>query len=73
MTEFWSRGATKGGGRRAPSGAQHCVNMGRVWGRDRDTDRFRGRDRGMDIGRGRARDRRRDRGRSKDSGRDRDK
>ena len=57
MTEFWSRGATKGGGRRAPSGAQHCVNMGRVWGRDRDKDRGRGRDRG----------------RSMDSGRDRDK
>ena len=73
--EVWSRGATKGGGGRAPSGAQHCVNMGRVWGRDRDRDkdRGRGRNRGMDSGRGEARGRSRDKGRSKDSGRDRGK
>ena len=60
---------TKGGGERAPSGAQHCVNMGRVWGGDRDRNKYRGRvrDRGMNSGRGEARGRSRDRGRSKDS------
>ena len=67
--EFLSRGATKREGRKTPSGAQHCVNMGRVWcrDRDRDRDRGRGRDRGMDSGRGGAR------GRSRDSGKGRDK
>ena len=72
--ERWSRGVTKGGGGRAPSGAQR-VNMGRVWGgdRNRDKDRGRGRDRGMDSGRGEARGRSRNRGRSKDNGRDRGK
>ena len=69
--EVWSRGATEGEGGRAPSGTQNCINMSRVWGRDRDRDKGQGR--GRDRGRSEARDRSRDRGRSKDSGRGRGK
>ena len=71
VSDFWSRGATKGGGGRAPSGPQNCINMSRVWGRDRDRDK--GQSRGRDRDRSEARDRSRDRGRSKDSGRGRGK